>query len=203
MAFWRIAYSMSTWRRVGYAVAAPPTCVVCLVLAAAGRARVAAPYQRRLGRGLLGLPPGGGSPPAVRGVRVFAGSIAGLLTGIVCWTVLQYLAFFLFINLGFPLRGYLSFGSRSGVAVPWWGIHRISSSGDVWASHYANSWGGPTLAGAWAVHAGLALVTLGPVLLWAVRGLTWLQGTWALALLGDRAGAADIHEGSDQPAAAR
>lgn len=38
-----------------------------------------------------------------------------------------------------------------------------------------DSWGGPTLAGAWAVHAagGLAFLFLNP---WLVRGLTALQG---------------------------
>lgn len=48
---------------------------------------------------------------------------------------------------------------------------------------YSHAWGGPTLAGAWAVHAagGLALV---PVLIWLVRGLTALQRRLAGALLG-------------------
>jgi hypothetical protein len=41
--------------------------------------------------------------------------------------------------------------------------------------HYTTSWGGPTLAGAWAVHAGLALVTIYPVLAWAIRGLVRLS----------------------------
>ncbi len=36
---------------------------------------------------------------------------------------------------------------------------------------YATAWGGPTLAGAWAVHAVLALALV-PVGLWLVRGLT-------------------------------
>lgn len=50
---------------------------------------------------------------------------------------------------------------------------------------YATAWGGPTLAGAWAVHALLALLLV-PVGLWLVRGLTTLQGRLAGALLGDR-----------------
>jgi hypothetical protein len=49
------------------------------------------------------------------------------------------------------------------------------------------AWGGPTLAGAWAVHAALALLLL-PVELWLLRGLTGLQGRLAARLLdGDRA----------------
>ncbi len=43
----------------------------------------------------------------------------------------------------------------------------------------ARSWGGPSLAGAWAVHAALALVLL-PLELWALRGLTGLQAGWRL-----------------------
>ena len=48
---------------------------------------------------------------------------------------------------------------------------------------YSHAWGGPTLAGAWAVHAAGALALL-PVGLWLVRGLTALQLRLACALLG-------------------
>jgi hypothetical protein len=47
----------------------------------------------------------------------------------------------------------------------------------------ARSWGGPTLAGAWAVHAGLALLLL-PVALWLLRALSGLQGRLSARLLG-------------------
>ncbi|MGB2570432.1 hypothetical protein ACPFP2_18570 [Micromonospora citrea] len=40
---------------------------------------------------------------------------------------------------------------------------------------YADSWGGPTLAGAWATHAGLILALVVPVVAWAVQGLTAVQ----------------------------
>src|SRR6266498_1815291 len=36
LSFWRVAYGAGTWRRIGYAIAAVPVCVVCLVLALAG-----------------------------------------------------------------------------------------------------------------------------------------------------------------------
>ena len=48
---------------------------------------------------------------------------------------------------------------------------------------YSHAWGGPTLAGAWAVHAAGALALV-PVGLWLLRGLTALQRRLADALLG-------------------
>jgi hypothetical protein len=57
-------------------------------------------------------------------------------------------------------------------------LYPITDGDDV-----ARAWGGPTLAGAWAVHAALALLLL-PVELWLLRGLTGLQGRLAARLLG-------------------
>ncbi|MBF6384228.1 hypothetical protein IU444_08790 [Nocardia farcinica] len=48
---------------------------------------------------------------------------------------------------------------------------------------YANSWGGPTLAGAWAVHAVLGVALL-PVWLLAIAGLGAVQWRLAQRLLG-------------------
>ena len=45
------------------------------------------------------------------------------------------------------------------------------------------TWGGPTVAGAWAVHGGIALLLL-PVWLYLFRSLTYLQGRLADRLLG-------------------
>jgi hypothetical protein len=52
----------------------------------------------------------------------------------------------------------------------------------------SNAWGGPTLAGAWAVHgtAGLAFLLLAP---WIVKGATALQGRLARRMLGSPASA--------------
>ncbi|HEV7655873.1 MAG TPA: hypothetical protein VGP36_14235 [Mycobacteriales bacterium] len=55
--------------------------------------------------------------------------------------------------------------------------------GFVVGDGYTDAWGGPTLAGAWTVHAVLALALV-PVGLWLVRGLTALQRRLAGALLG-------------------
>ena len=57
--------------------------------------------------------------------------------------------------------------------------------GFVVGDGYTDAWGGPTLAGAWAVHAAIALAAV-PVGLWLVRGLTALQRRLADALLAGR-----------------
>ncbi|GLY07889.1 hypothetical protein [Actinoplanes sp. NBRC 101535] len=41
---------------------------------------------------------------------------------------------------------------------------------------YRTAWGGPTLAGVWAVYAGLVLLVTVPVLLWTLWGLARLRG---------------------------
>lgn len=74
------------------------------------------------------------------------------------------LAFLVLINvLAYPFRPWLGLGD---------------STGNIWADRYADSWGGPTLAGAWATHAALILLLVVPPMAWAVRGLTTLQ--WRL-----------------------
>jgi hypothetical protein len=55
--------------------------------------------------------------------------------------------------------------------------------GFVVGDGYRDAWGGPTLAGAWALHAAIALALV-PVGLWLVRGLTALQRRLADGLLG-------------------
>ncbi|MFG2056572.1 hypothetical protein ACGFI9_21365 [Micromonospora sp. NPDC048930] len=86
------------------------------------------------------------------------------------------LAFLVLINvLAYPFR-------------PWLGLGR--STGDIWADRYADSWGGPTLAGAWATHAALILLLVLPVLAWAIRGLTALQ--WRLTRVRPSAAVPDV-----------
>jgi hypothetical protein len=261
LAFWWIPYSASTWRRFTYAILAPPLAVVSLVLAVAGRTEVAARYQRRLARKLVGSPasepprrprdptviaisvillaiglacwlllwrftyailalpltvnclalalagraparyrrrparrPAGGSATQRTGVRLVACSIATLAVGLVSWVLLAYLPFFVLGNLAFPLLDYVSLDAAhaapayGGPPLPWdlWlGLHRVSYHGNVWASTYHDSNGGPTLAGAWAYHAGQLLVTFFPLFAWVIRGLTRLPARLTQALLGD------------------
>lgn len=48
---------------------------------------------------------------------------------------------------------------------------------------YQHSWGGPSLVGAWAVHAAGGVVALFATP-WVVKGITWLQGRLTRRLLG-------------------
>jgi hypothetical protein len=180
LSFWLTPFRASTWRRFGYAVVGLPVGLACVPLALVGRAGAAARVQRRLAGALTELPVPAPQTP-VRGLRVLAGSVLGVVLGAVSWVLLQDLALLLFVNVAFPLRDYVSFGLGENF-LPWdgwnllWSVRVHSSPGtDPWANTYATSWGGPTLAGAWAVHAGLALLAIYPVLAWAVRGCVRLQ----------------------------
>ncbi len=152
LSFWVTPFRADTWRRFGYAIVAPVLCAVSLVRAlAAGRWRVAA--------------------------RV----AAALAIGLVTWVLLQDLAFLMLINIGYPARVYISAGHHANF-LPWdgwnllWTIRFHRATGpSPWANNYTTAWGGPTLAGAWAVHAGLTLLTVYPVFSWAIRGLVRVQ----------------------------
>jgi hypothetical protein len=93
--------------------------------------------------------------------RAVARAVLAVPIGIASSVLTAVLAFLTLINvLAYPFRPYLGLPGNGG---------------DIWASRYADSWGGPTLAGAWTVHAGLVLLIVVPVLAWAVRGLTGVQ----------------------------
>lgn len=79
------------------------------------------------------------------------------------------LSTFLTVALGWlVLINVLAYPFRAYLGVP-------NETRDIWSDHYSDSWGGPTLAGAWATHAALALVVGVPAVAWAVRGLGMLQ----------------------------
>jgi hypothetical protein len=205
LSFWLTPYRASTWRRFGYAIAALPVSLVCLALAR--RAETAARYQRRLAGGLTEEPIGEPRYPA-RIPSVIVCSVVGLAISVVSWVLLQDLAFLMFINVAYPLRAYVSLAGNPANFLPWqgwnllWSIRVHQASGpDPWANTYGTSWGGPTLAGAWVAHAGLSLMTIFPVLAWAIRGLTRLQGRSTRALLGGPAIGADASRtGGIEPA---
>ena len=176
LSFWVTPVRASTWQRFGYAVVGPPVCVVCLALALTGHTATAA----RLQRWLTGRPAAERADPA-RWLNVVACSVAGLAIGLVAWVLLQDLAYLMLLNLVYPIRAYISAGQHANF-LPWdgwnllWSIRFHRATGpSPWANDYTTSWGGPTLAGAWAVHAGLSLLTIYPVLAWAIRGLVRLQ----------------------------
>jgi hypothetical protein len=174
--FWITPFRAGTWRRFGYAIAALPVGLLCLVLALIGRADTAAGYQRRLAGWVAD------DRPSPTRLNVVVCSLAGIAIGALSWVLVQDLAFLIFINLAYPLRAYVSLIGNPANFLPWQGWNLLlsirvhaASGPDPWGNTYATSWGGPTLAGAWVVHAGLALVTVYPLLAWPVRGLARLQ----------------------------
>ncbi|SCL16692.1 hypothetical protein GA0070624_1089 [Micromonospora rhizosphaerae] len=117
-------------------------------------------------------------------LRALAAALLAIPVAVASSALTAALAFLVLINvLAYPFR-------------PWLGLP--GSTDDIWASRYADSWGGPTLAGAWATHAGLLLLLGVPVLAWAVRALAGLQRR----LTGRRAGTATPATGDVLPVTA-
>jgi hypothetical protein len=110
---------------------------------------------------------------------VAAGSLGAVVVSLVGWLLAQWVAFIVLINVAFPVRDWLMSERHDANAglLPWrnFAPHVPAHTGNIWASTYYDSWGGPTLAGAWAVHAGLVLLVLVPVVVWLLRGLARLQ----------------------------
>src|SRR5215217_4371376 len=143
------------WRSVVYGLLSLPAGIGSLLLTLIG-AHQAARLQRGLADGWLHLPlapPQGGD----RWGRVVTQALLTAMLGVLC---------LLLVALAGPntVRNVLLYPITDGDKV-------------------ARAWGGPTLVGAWAVHAVLALLVL-PVALWLLRGLTGLQGRLAARLLG-------------------
>ncbi|HEY3504605.1 MAG TPA: hypothetical protein VGN37_17715 [Actinocatenispora sp.] len=166
---WTTAYAAGTWRRFGYVLLGLPLGIAGLVLALAGRWRTVARWQAKAARWADLRKTG--TPTAGRTLGAAALSVA---TGLAGWAVTQYLGFLVLYSVGYPLRNYVSAGGDTAPLVPWAHLS-VHAGSPNWASEYHDAWGGPTLAGAWAVHAALVLLTLQPVLAWAVRGLARLQ----------------------------
>ncbi|MEO7837017.1 MAG: hypothetical protein ABIS21_05195 [Acidimicrobiales bacterium] len=141
-------------RRVLFALESVPLAVGGLGEAMMGHHREAADRQRRLAGRLLGMP-FDAQPGGDRWARVFGHAILSLPLGVLGWIILALMVPNSLRNLAYPF----------------------------FAGDYSHSWGGPTLAGAWAVHAGLVLVML-PGWIWLLRGLTHLQGALAGRVLG-------------------
>lgn len=115
--------------------------------------------QRGLAERLLGVDAEG---PRRAGPFALAHGLVSLPINLVALTVTFYFWTVVAINLGFPLRP---------------------------DNDPTQSWGGPTLAGAWAVHAiggGVPFLFLTP---WVVKGFTGLQARLVTGFLGrDRSG---------------
>jgi len=176
-----VACWLLLWRFT-YAILPIPLAGSLLALVLTGRRP--ARFRRRRAHG-----PAAGSTPRWMSARVAVQSIAGIMVGLACLTLLSYLAFFALANLGFPFRlaYWIKESASGGPPAPWalWStLHRVPHHGSIWAATYPTSDGGPTLAGAWAYHAGSFLVTIFPLMAWTIRGLTRLQAWLTQALLG-------------------
>ncbi|HET6860212.1 MAG TPA: hypothetical protein VFH94_24355 [Streptomyces sp.] len=119
----------------------------------------AARIQRGLACRLLGLDTGA---PARTGPLALAHALVSAPLNAVAAVVTLFFWMVVVINIGYPLRP---------------------------DNDYAQSWGGPTLAGAWAVHGiagGLGFLLLTP---WVVKGFNKLQTRLIAGFLGaDRTG---------------
>jgi hypothetical protein len=164
-----------------YAILAVPLTVNFLALALAGRAPAASRFTRRLASRLAG------GAPRWMGARVAGLSVAIALVGLVCWSLVAYLAVFAVGGLAFPFLDYSGkVPSYGGPPLPWSLLShvRLSYHDTMWASTYHHSNGGPTAAGAWAYHAAQFLVTFFPLIVWMIRGLTRLQAWLTQAMPG-------------------
>ncbi|MFD3514463.1 sensor domain-containing protein [Streptomyces sp. NPDC058657] len=154
----REPFRSATWRRVAHLLLALPLALLCLPVAFLG-----GPVGRMqfwLVRRVLRADPG-------TEIRERAGplgvvhALAVAPLALVSVVVVGYGWSLVALNLGYPLRV---------------------------DNDFARSWGGPTLAGAWAVHAagGVVFLLLMP---WVVKGLSALHVRLATGLLGrERAG---------------
>ena len=143
-------------RRALYPLVALPMSIGGLVLGGLGKARRASRLQRALLRRLLDLSV---TDPSDR--QVVTHSALSLPINLAAFPIAAYLWLILLVNFGYPLRP------------------------DTTSEAVRDSWGGPTLAGAWTVHAaGAALVFL-LVGLPIMAGIAWLQGRLAHRLLAD------------------
>ncbi|MFF0742458.1 sensor domain-containing protein [Streptomyces sp. NPDC004111] len=155
----REPFRARTWRRVAYLLLALPLALLCVPLALVGGP--VGRIQFWLMRRVLGVEPGTVARES-GGVLGVAHALVALPLALVSAVVVLYFWFVVVINLGYPLRP---------------------------DNDPTGSWGGPTMAGAWAVHAvggGVTFLLLTP---WVAKGFSALQVRLATGLLGrSRAG---------------
>lgn len=154
--FVREPFRADTWRRVAYALLAFPVGMMCVPLALVG-----APTgrrQRALVRRFLGAEPSGScrGPEHAGYLRSLAHALLATPLNLLVLAVTGYGWSLVPMNLAWPLRA---------------------------GSDYADAWGGPTFAGAWAFHAlvgGVGFLLLMP---WLGRAMAAVQLRLAAALL--------------------
>jgi hypothetical protein len=143
-------------RRAVYALVALPVALSCLALAAAGRAGAAAAVRLGSLRRFAGVELAA-APGTGRLVRHL---LLSLPADAVAFVVAGYVWLLLPMNLLYPLR----------LA--------------VYDESARDSWGGPTLAGAWAVHVAGGVASFVVAGLPIAAGLVWVQARIADRTLG-------------------
>ena len=148
-------FSADTWRRTLCALLALPVGLACVALSILGGSPAAARLQEGLAGRLLAVRLERPRRRRVDG-RVIGHALLSLPLNALSLALTVAFWALAVVNIAYPLR---------------------PDSDDL-----SNAWGGPTLAGAWAVHgaAGLALLLAAP---WIVNGVTALQGRLARGML--------------------
>ncbi|WP_030906537.1 hypothetical protein [Streptomyces sp. NRRL F-5126] len=157
----REPFRAMTWRRLAYIVLALPVGLLCVLIALVGGP--AGRVQRGLARSLLGDETPAPVQGRARTALAFVHAVLSTPVNLAAIAVCGYFWTIVLINLGYPLRS------------------------DTTAESLAHAWGGPSLAGAWAVHAvggGLTFLFLTP---WVMRGFNALQAALIRAFLSDPA----------------
>ena len=139
---WRKPFTIDTWRRTAYLLAVGPL-AVALVGAVIRWPRRGPALLGRLAEA-LGVVPRGAAVEPVPSWRVVAHALINIPVGAVSLVATAYGWALVGLNVAYPIR----------------------SGNDL-----SDAWGGPSLAGAWAVHAagGLVFLFLVP---WMIDGLT-------------------------------
>jgi hypothetical protein len=154
--WWALPFSAGTWRRTLYVLLALPVGVACVPLSLLGGSRTAARLQQGLAGRLLAVDLEQRRGRRLDG-RVIGHALLSLPLNALAWALTAAVWAIAVVNIAYPLR---------------------PDTDDL-----SNAWGGPSLAGAWAVHgtAGLGLLLAAP---WIVNGVTALQGRLLRAMLG-------------------
>ena len=152
---WRKPFAVDTWQRTAYLLVAAPVAGVALGCALVGRPSTAAALSARVAARLAVVArPDTVIRPAST-ARSALHALLGLALGALSLVVTAYGLSLILLNLAYPVRG---------------------------VDDLAGSWGGPTLAGVWAVHAagGLVFLFLVP---WVVNGMVAVHRRLLLATI--------------------
>ncbi|MFG2720949.1 sensor domain-containing protein [Streptomyces sp. NPDC048416] len=156
----REPFRAGTWLRFAHLLLALPVGILCLPIALVGGP--AGRIQRGLARRLLGVEVAAPGRTVRTGLLALAHAIVSVPLNLIALTVSGYFWTVVVMNLGYPLR----------------------PGGDP-----SQAWGGPTMAGAWAVHGiggGVPFLLVTP---WVIRGFTLIQARLVRGFLGaDRTG---------------